>query len=411
MMGAQEHPRVVVVGGGFAGLAAAQALRAPLDVTLVDPGEWFEFLPNVHELLSGVKQPAALRLDRRGAVERVGHRFCRERVERIDPRRRRVHLADGTELEYDALVLAAGAESATYGVPGVCRHALIFRDVEQCARIGERLRELAAGGREARIVIVGGGLEGIEALGEALRRYRDDPNLHFTLVEARERLLPDGAPAFDPAIRRLCAPHRVAIRTGVQVNAVTADAVRITGGASLPADLTIWTGGPVPPPVLARSGLTPSGRDWAEVDETLRHRVYPEVFVAGDAAGFPAGLAKQAYHALDMGNHAAANVERQLRGAPLEAFRPSPKPMLVSFGDLTTFLAAGKLVIAAPALAAAKEGVFQLVMAQLDGTDRLDALSRLAGRLCGAGQQLLWPVVSSPRALLGQANLQVLSFA
>jgi len=411
MIDRHERPRVVIVGGGFAGLAAAQALPPSLDVTLVDPGEWFEFLPNVHELLSGVKTPAALRLDRRGVVERAGHCFRRARVERIDPRRRRVHLGDDTLLEYDALIVAAGAESATYGVPGVHQHALIFRDVDQCARIGHRLSELASSGRAARIVIVGGGLEGIEALGEALRRYRDDANLRFTLVEARARLLPDGAPAFDPAIRRLCAPHRVAIRTGMKVKAVTADAVLMTGGASLPADATIWTGGPIPPPVLARSGLTPSGREWAEVDETLRHRVYPEVFVPGDAAGFPAGLAKQAYHALDMGSHAAANVERQLRGVPLEAFRPSPKPILVSFGDLTTFLATDKLVIAAPALAAAKEAVYQLVMAQLDGTDRLDALSRIAGRLCGAGQNLLWPVVSSPRALLGQANLQILSFA
>ena len=85
--------------------------------------------------------------------------------------------------------------------------------------------------------------------------------------------------------------------------------------------------------------------------------------------------------------------------------------MLVSFGDLTMLLAAGKLVIAAPALAATKEAVFQLVMAQLDGTTRLDALARLAGRLLDAGQELLWPVLGSPRALLGQANLQVLAFA
>ncbi|MBM4245966.1 MAG: pyridine nucleotide-disulfide oxidoreductase [Deltaproteobacteria bacterium] len=410
-MSTPRHSRVVVVGGGFAGLAAAQALRPPLDVTLVDPGEWFEFLPNVHELLSGVKGPAALRLDRRGVVERAGHRFRRERVERIDPDRRRVHLADETVLEYDALIVAAGAENATYGVPGVHQHALIFRDVEQCARIGERLRELASGGREARVVIVGGGLEGVEALGEALRRHRDNPDLHFALVEARERLLPEGEPAFDPAIRRLCAPHRVSIRTGARATAIVAGAVLIGGGGSLPADATISTGGPIPAPVLARSRLIPSGREWGEVDETLRHRVYPDVFIAGDAAGFPGGLAKQAYHALDMGSHAAANAERQLRGAPLEAFRPSPKPMLVSFGDLTTFLAAGKLMIAAPALAAAKEAVFQIVMAQLDGTTRLDALTRLAGRLLDAGQELLWPVLSSPRALLGQANLQILAHA
>jgi NADH dehydrogenase len=111
-------PRVVVVGAGFAGVAAAQALRRALDVTVVDPGAWFEFLPNVHELVSGVKQPAMLRLDRQALVERVGHRFRRARVEQIDPHARRVHLADGGTLDYDALIVAVGAESATYGVPG-----------------------------------------------------------------------------------------------------------------------------------------------------------------------------------------------------------------------------------------------------------------------------------------------------
>jgi NADH dehydrogenase len=134
-------------------------------------------------------------------------------------------------------------------------------------------------------------------------------------------------------------------------------------------------------------------------------------FVAGDGAGCPGGLAKQADQALDMGAHAAANVQRQLRGERPTAFRPAPKPMLVSFGDLTTFLVAGNLVIAAPALAAGKEAVFQIVMTRLEGADRLEAVAHAGARLCGAARQLLWPVVSSPRAWLGQARLDVLAIA
>jgi NADH dehydrogenase len=405
------HPRVVVVGAGFAGVAAAQALPPTLDVIVVDPGAWFEFLPNVHELVSGVKQPAMLRLDRRMLVARAGHRFRRARVERIDPQARRVHLADGGGLDYDALIVAAGAESATYGVPGVHEHALVYRDVEQCARIGRRVAALAANGRVAHLVIVGGGLEGIEALGEVLRRYRDRTALRTSLVEGRERLLPEGPPAVDAAIRRLSGAYAVRIVTGGRVTAVESDAVVLADGTRLAADATIWTGGPIPAPVLVRSGLVSSAAAWVDVDSTLRHRLHPEVFVAGDAAGFPAGLAKQAYHALDMGAHAAANVQRQLRGERPTVFRPSPKPMLVSFGDLTTFLVAGNLVIAAPALAAGKEAVFQIAMARLEGADRLEAVAHVGERLCGAVRQLLWPVVSSPRAWLGQARLDVLAIA
>jgi len=344
-------------------------------------------------------------------IARAGHRFRRVPVERIDPQARRVHLADGGALDYDALIVAAGAASATYGVPGVHEHALVFRDVEQCARIGRRVAALAASGRAAHLVIVGGGLEGIEALGEVLRRYRDCPALRTTLVEGRERLLPEGPPAVDAAVRRLCAPHAVGIVTGNRVTAVQSDAVVLADGTRLAADATIWTGGPIPAPVLVESGLAPSAGAWVDVDATLRHRLHPEVFVAGDAAGFPAGLAKQAYHALDMGAHAAANVQRQLRGERLAVFRPSPKPMLVSFGDLTTFLVSGTLVIAAPALAVGKEAVFQIVMARLEGADRLDAVAHVGERLCGAARQLLWPVVSSPRAWLGQARLEVLAIA
>jgi NADH dehydrogenase FAD-containing subunit len=410
-MDGSRRGRVIVVGGGFAGLAAAQALPGWLDVTVIDPGEWFEFLPNVHELVSGVKRPADLRLDRSAIIERAGHRHRRVRVERIDPANARVHLSGSETIDYDALIIAAGSESGTFGVPGVHEHALVFRDVTQCDRIGQRLRELASTASPRRAVIVGGGIEGVEALGEFLRRYRSDSRLHVTLVEARERLLADAPPTVDAAIRRLCAPYQVEIRTGVPVAAVEAARVVLVDGTNLPSDATIWTGGPVPAPVLVESGLAPSKRDWVEVDATLRHSVHRAVFVAGDASGFPNGLAKQAYHARDMGAHAAANVVRYLRGdAPLEVFRPSPKPTLVAFGDLTTFLIAGPVVIAAPVLAAGKEAVFELVMAQVDGVTRLDALTRVGERLCAAGQTLLWPIATSPRSLLAQLNLQVLAF-
>jgi NADH dehydrogenase len=410
MMAGVRRPRVVVVGGGFAGLAAAQALPRSLDVTVIDPGEWFEFLPNVHELVSGVKRPEELRLDRTAIVERAGHHHRRLRVERIDPATRRVHLAGTDTIDYDALIIAAGSESGTFGVPGVLEHGLMFRDVARCDRIGRRLRELASTDEPWRVVIVGGGIEGVEALGECLRRYRSDPDMHVTLVEARERVLPDAPPTVDATIRRLAAPHAVEIRTGVRVAAVERTAVALADGARLPSDATIWTGGPVPVPVLVRSGLAPSNRDWVDVDETLQHRVHGAVFVAGDASGFPNGLAKQAYHARDMGAHAAANVVRYLRGTPLEVFRPSTKPILVAFGDLTTLLLAEDVVVAAPALAAGKEAVFELVMAQIDGVDRLEALVRVGTRLGGAAQNLLWPIVSSPASLLAQASLQVLAF-
>ena len=111
--------------------------------------------------------------------------------------------------------------------------------------------------------------------------------------------------------------------------------------------------------------MAPEGA-WAGVNATLQSNEHEEIFVAGDAAEVPDGLSKQAYHALDMGECAARNVQRFAEGRELLTFKPSPKPTLISFGDLTCFLVVGERALSGAALAGAKEAVFELVMAQLD---------------------------------------------
>jgi NADH dehydrogenase len=209
---------------------------------------------------------------------------------------------------------------ATRGVPGVVEHAFPFKSVEQCDRIGKRLTRLAARRKPARVVIVGGGLEGIEALGEILRRHRGS-GLHVTLVEARERLLPEAPATLDAHVRELCAPYEVDFQMDAPVRSIEPEAVVLEAGRSLPSDLTIWTGGPAPPALLAECGLAPRGA-WAPVDLTLQSKGHPEIFVTGDAADPPTPLSKQGYHALDMGVCAARNAGRLLAGRALTPFRP-----------------------------------------------------------------------------------------
>jgi NADH dehydrogenase len=144
----------------------------------------------------------------------------------------------------------------------------------------------------------------------------------------------------------------------------------------------IWTGGLVPHPLLERAGLAPPDR-WAPVHPTLQSVVNEQVFVVGDAAELASPLAKQAYHALDMGAHAARNIDRLLRGRELVPLAPSRKPMLVSFGDLETYLIGDDRALAGAALSAAKEAVYQLVMSKLDargGVDGALSLLRRSGK-------------------------------
>jgi NADH dehydrogenase len=383
----KSRPRVVIVGANFAGLAAAQHLGREYAVTVIDRSPWFEWLPNIHELLSGVKRPADLRLPRARLVKRAGHRFVRAEVARVDTAAGAVVTSSGRRFPYEACIVAIGGVDETFGVPGADRHAVSFKGVDDCAKIGRSLAALAKRAGPCSVVIVGGGFEGIEALGEILRRYGDRPGMTVSLVEAGPRLMPGSPAAIDKAVRRHCARYDVRFLTGTRVTKVTAARVQLDAGKPLRSNLTIWTGGVKAPPLLYASGLAERQGQWAPVTPALRSKRHRNVFVIGDAAELQRPLGKQAYYALQMGVCAAENVERALAGRRLREFKPSAKGMLVAFGALDTFLIAGRSVIASPALAAAKEAVFQVTMAQLDPPLGGDALRGAARRVAGVARR------------------------
>ena len=149
--------RIVIVGAGFAGLRAALDLPATEQVTVVANRRWCEFLPNIHELLSGRRTPGSLRIDAEARVRGAGHRFVLDEITSIDTGGRTLKgRATGT-IPYDILLLTPGLAGTTGGVEGAAEHALPFKSVDECARIGRRLRELAEAPGTPRVVIVGGG--------------------------------------------------------------------------------------------------------------------------------------------------------------------------------------------------------------------------------------------------------------
>lgn len=390
-----QRKRIVIVGGNFAGLTAAIKLSRRHAVTVIDPSRHFEWAPGIHEVLSSVKTPQGLRLDRAEIVKQAGHRFLRDRVTVLQPAQGRLATAGGHELAFDACIVAVGALWNTHHVPGVARHAMPFRSVADGLAIEHRLDSLVWDGKPLRIVIAGGGLSGIEALGEILRRHRDDAGLSIDLIEASTRLLPGLPASLDADLRRLCEPYAVNFRTSTTIVSVSAKGVRLADGTRLRSELTLWTAGLAPPALLRDSGLAPPPQIWADVHPTLQSRHFDNVFVVGDAALLPQAVGKQAYNAIDMGALAAANVIRFLAGRELKLFKPAPKPVLIAFGDLQTYLVAGRIVLASKVLAGAKEGVYQVFMAQMTPGSMLTSLPATASRLWQSWRQLALPQLMS----------------
>ena len=171
--------------------------------------------------------------------------------------------------------------------------------------------------------------------------------------------------------------------------------MRLADGTRLRSELTLWTAGLAPPALLRESGLARPPQVWADVHQTLQSRHFDNTFVVGDAAQLPQAVGKQAYNAIDMGALAAANVARLLAGRTLKPFKPAPKPVLIAFGDLQTYLVAGRTVLASKVLAGAKEGVYQVFMSQMAPGGVLTSLPAATGRLWQSWRQLALPQLLS----------------
>ncbi len=362
---------IVIVGGGFGGLACAKALRrAPVRVTLLDRLNHHVFQPLLYQVATAGLSPAQIAAPIRQvlATQRNATVLMAEAT-RIDPDRRVVVLEDG-EVPYDRLVLAAGATTSYFGRDAWEKNAPGLKTIEDALEIRERFLEAFERAErtanesrrraELTFVVVGGGPTGVEMAGAireiALRyvprefRSVDTTKARVVLVEAQDRLLPTG---FDASLGRRAARDLesmgVEVRLGTRVTSAEEDAVGLEGPEGperLETRSVIWAAGIRPSPLAAflRVPLDRSGRVAVEPDLSLPGR--PEIFVIGDMAKLPPredgsevpGIAPAA---MQMGRHVA----RILAGGERKPFRYGDKGMLATIGRAKAVGTLGRLKV------------------------------------------------------------------
>jgi NADH dehydrogenase len=344
-----EKTKIVIIGGGFAGLEAAFTLKGLLGsaagITLIDRSPYHYFIPSIHEIISGKVEAQQIRIPLRTMLGPAGIDFLQEEVLALDSRGHQVS-TERAVLDYDYLVLGIGAENNFFNIRGAAERAYRFRSAENAERIRQELaRIMTDESRVSTVMIAGGGTEGVEVAGEVVdavhqgcgRNALLSGRVTIELIEGQDRLLP----GFPERVRGFAGEYLmkrgVTLTTGSRIIEVRQDSVVLDGGAIRPVSLLIWTGGIQPPKLITTLSLPKDPSGWLKVNEHLQVFDDDRVYGIGDSischrGGEPLRIARLAYHAQDQARIAALNIANHLEGRGLASYAPKNKPQLVSLG-------------------------------------------------------------------------------
>jgi NADH dehydrogenase len=345
-MTTQKH-RVLILGGGFAGLNAAQKLkRAPVDLTLVDRRNFHLFQPLLYQVATGSLSPGEISAPLRGVLSKQKNALVLlGEADDIDPDAKRVKLRDGASLEYDSLIVATGSKTSYYGKDEWREYAPSLKTIEEATAIRHKIlyafewAERSATEAEARewltFVIVGAGATGLELAGalaeianETLKndfRRINPKDARIILMEGGDRVLTAYPPGLSAKAEKLVTRLGVQVMKGVMATAIDSTGVTYKHGdatGKLSAKTVLWAGGVI----TTTFGKKLAERTKAETDRTGRIKVqpdltipnYPDIFVVGDLAaaqrkdGKP--LPGVAQVAIQGGDYAAKAIRARLQG-------------------------------------------------------------------------------------------------
>ncbi len=353
-----RKPHVVVLGTGFAAFSFIKAIDTQsYDVTVVSPRNHFLFTPLLPSTTVGTVEFRSIIEPIRPA--RDGIEYIQAFARTLDVQRRLVSCAGAFdqkrfEVSYDLLLIAVGAISNTYGIPGVAEYTLPLKDLADARAIRQRIIECferaanpATSDEERkrllRIVVVGGGPTGVEFAAEMHDFLVDDlrqaypalmPFVQVTILEGRHQLLGTFDATLQEYTARLFRRQRIEVRTGSLVTRVEKEKIILQDGTEVPCGMVVWTTG-IGPTEFVQS--LPFQKDRAGrilTDDYFRVPGHPEIFAVGDCATvegkhFPA----TAQVAQQEGKYLARAFNRRARSVAVEPFRYKHYGMLAYIGS------------------------------------------------------------------------------
>ncbi|KER72438.1 pyridine nucleotide-disulfide oxidoreductase [Burkholderia cepacia] len=365
--------RIVIVGGGIAGLQLATRLGERLgrsgraQVTVVDRSPTHIWKPMLHTIAAGTRDVQQQQVIFLAHARDHGYTYQPGELKGLDRARRRVQLGeiraqdgelmlDARELEYDVLILALGSQANDFGVPGVREHCYFIDSQQQAETFNEALRmrvfRSVARDEALRVAIVGAGATGVELsaelsrlleVGQAYGDARVRERLQLTLLESGPRILAAFPPRISASAQRRLEQIGFHVLTSTRVTAADAHGFHYGDGSFAEADLMVWAAGVKAPDFMqALDGLDTNRANQLVVGPTLQATGDEHVFAIGDCAsllpdGHERPLPPTAQVATQQAEHLAKHLPAWLDGTPIPPFAFHDFGALVSISDYDAF--------------------------------------------------------------------------
>jgi NADH dehydrogenase len=350
--------RVVILGGGFGGVGAAQKLKdADAEVVLVDRHDYHTFQPLLYQLATGLLETTGVGHSLRDLLARHDNTTIHKAtVTAVDLDGRTVSFQELAPISYDHLVLALGAEVNFFGTSGAAEHAFPMYTLRDAVRLKDHLLERwEAADRDPNlvsdgalnVVVVGGGPTGVETAGAIAELYRgelakdyrdiDEENARVTLVEAGPELFPMFKPKLRAYTAKALTDRTVEVLTGTAVASVSPTRVKLESGEELKAHTLVWGAGLQGNALVRSLGLELQRGNRIGVGPELTLPGHSEVFAVGDAAAITDAktntvLPQLGSVALQSGEHAGETIARIVSGKETKPFAYRDKGTMAAIG-------------------------------------------------------------------------------